>query len=311
MGKYILKRFLALIPIILGVTFIVFFIMNLAPGDPARMILGDMAKPEEVEALREDMGLNDPLIVQYFKYLFNLVRGDMGISYKNGIPVSTEIFARVPSSFKLAAVATFFCIVMALPLGIIAAIKQNTLIDGLSMFVSLLGVSLPVFWLGLLLILLFSLRLGWLPSGGAEGATSIILPAITLGFHSMATIARTTRSSMLEVIRQDYVRTAKAKGVPRRKVITKHALRNALIPTITVAGLQVGTLLGGSVIAETVFSWPGIGRLMISGINSRNTPVVLGCVVLYSVIFTVVNFIVDMLYAFVDPRIKSQYSGSR
>lgn len=310
MLKYILKRLLALIPVILGVTFIVFFIMNLAPGDPVRMILGEDAKPEAYEMLTEQLGLNKPLLVRYVDYITDLVRGDMGFSYKNGKLVSQELLDRIPNSFKLAGAAMLFCLVVAIPLGIIAAMKQNTFIDGLSMVISLIGVSMPVFWLGLLLILFFSLRLGWFPSGGAEGFRSIVLPAISLGFMSMASIARTTRSSMLEVVRQDYVRTAKAKGVPARVVVMKHALRNALIPTVTIAGLQVGALLGGSVITESVFSWPGIGRLMISAINNRDIPVVLGCVVLYAILFSVVNFIVDMLYAFIDPRIKSQYKSA-
>lgn len=307
MLKYILKRLLALVPVILGVTFIVYFIMDFAPGDPARMMLGEMAQEEDVMALREEMGLNDPLVVRYVRYIWGLVRGDMGVSYKNSNPVSAELFDRLPASFKLAGASMLFCIIAAIPLGVMAALKQNTLADAFSMVVALLGVSMPSFWLGLLLIIAFSIKLGWLPTGGADTAASIVLPAITLGFSSMATIARTTRSSMLEVIRQDYVRTARAKGVPRRVVISKHALRNALIPTVTVAGLQLGFLLGGAVLIETVFSWPGIGRLMISGINNRDTPVVLGCAVLYSVTFSVVNFVVDMLYAFIDPRIKSQY----
>jgi len=307
MAKYIVKRFFMLIPIIIGVTFIVFFIMNLAPGDPARIILGDSATPAEIEQLREKMGLNEPLLIQYFKYLGNLVRGDMGVSWRNNTKVFDEIVQRLPHTFKLAGASVLVSLVIALPLGVIAAIKQNTLADGFCMFLSLLGVSMPGFWMGLLFIILFALYLGWLPSGGADKATSIILPAVTLGFHSMASIARTTRSSMLEVVRQDYVRTARAKGVPHRVVVVKHCLRNALIPTVTVVGIQVGAMLAGSVVTETVFSWPGIGRLMVTAITARNTPVVLGCVVLYSVTFTLVNFLVDILYAYIDPRIKSLY----
>ncbi len=308
MWKYILKRLIYLIPVILGVTLIVYFIMSLAPGDPVSSILGEQARPEEIEALREEMGLNDPLIVQYFRYIFNLCQGNMGVSYKTKNAVSDEIWARMPNTVRLAGTAIFISIVLSLPLGIIAAVKQNSFIDGSSMFIALLGVSMPVFWMGLLLMLLFSLQLGWFPSAFEEGWRGLVLPGFTLGVNSMAAIARTTRSSMLEVVRQDYIRTARAKGVRENVVIQKHALQNALIPTVTVIGLQIGTLLGGSVLTETVFAWPGIGRLMINSIMGRDTPMVLGCIIIFSVTFSVVNLVVDLLYGFIDPRIKSQYA---
>ncbi len=307
MLKFIVKRLLALIPVLIGVTFLVYFIMSLAPGDPARLILGEQARPEDIEALREEMGLNDPFLVQYGRYMFKLVQGDMGTSYKTKNPVSTEVFARVPNTVKLAGCATLLSIVLALPLGVMAAVKQNTLFDGISMFIALLGVSMPVFWMGLLLILLFALRLGWFPVSGAEGWKSLVLPSFALGFLHMAAIARTTRSSMLETIRQDYIRTVRAKGVSQGKVITKHALKNALIPTITVIGLQIGAMMGGSVLTESVFAWPGIGRLMVSSIQGRDVPMVLGCILLFSIAFSVINLIVDVLYGFVDPRVKAQY----
>lgn len=308
MWKFIRRRLLLLIPVLMGATFIIYMIMSFAPGDPAKVILGEQALPEQIEALREEMGLNDPVIVQYGRYIFNLFKLDMGNSYKTKNAVSDEIGARFPNTLKLAIASSILAIGMSIPLGIIAAVKQNTAIDGISMFLALLGVSMPVFWLGLLLILTFSLKLGWFPSSGADGWKSLVLPACTLGFMHMAAIARTTRSSMLEVIRQDYIRTARSKGVSEGVVIKKHALRNALIPTITVVGIQIGGLLAGSVLTETVFAWPGIGRLMIQSIQGRDIPMVLGCIIVFSTCFSVINLTVDILYGFVDPRIKSMYA---
>ncbi len=308
MWKYILKRIVYLIPVLIGVTFLVFMILSLAPGDPALTILGPQASTESVEQLREELGLNDPVIVQYGRYMYHLVQGDFGTSYRSKISVTDEIKQRIPTTVKLSLIAILIAVVLSIPLGIIAAVKQNTWVDGLSMFIALLGVSIPVFWLGLMLQLLFSLRLGWLPSSGAATWKSFILPGISLGFLSMASIARITRSSMLEVIRQDYIRTARSKGLPYKYVIKKHALQNALIPTITVAGLQIGSLLAGSVLTESVFGLPGIGRLMIDSITGRDIPMVLGCIIVFTVAFSIVNLIVDILYAFVDPRIKAQYS---
>ncbi len=308
MWKYIGKRIIYLIPVVIGVTFIVFLIMNMAPGDPVKSILGEQASPEAIEELREELGLNDNILIQYKNYFLGLIKGDMGISYKSKVGVAEEIGARLPTTVKLALIAIAIAVSLSIPLGIIAAVKQNTFIDSLTMFVALLGVSIPVFWLGLMLLLFFSLKLGWFPVSGAENWKSYILPGIALGFLSMASIARVTRSSMLEVIRQDYIRTARSKGVPYNTIISKHALKNALIPTITVAGLQIGTLLGGSVLTETVFGLPGIGRLMIQSIQGRDLPMVLGCIIVFTVAFSIVNLIVDIIYAFVDPRIKSQYT---
>lgn len=307
MWKYILKRIVALIPVIIGVTLIVYFIMSLAPGDPAVTILGDQATPEAIEQLRNEMGLNDPIIVQYIRYMFNLCKGDMGNSYKTKKPVSTEIFSRFPATAKLSLTAVTFSTILAIPLGMIAAVKQNSFFDGFSMIVALLGISIPIFWFGVLLQLLFSLKLGWLPSSGNDYWYSIILPAAALGFHNVASVARITRSSMLEVIRQDYIRTARAKGVSYSTVIKKHALRNALIPVITVLGIQIGSLLAGSTLSETVFAWPGMGRFMIASISGRDIPSVLGCIILFTLCFSVCNLAVDLAYGFIDPRIKSQY----
>ena len=308
MLKYIGKRLLAMIPVILGVTLIVYLIMSLAPGDPARTILGEQATEEQVAQLRSEMGLDQPIIVQYFRYIWNLLHGDLGRSYHSRIDVSTEIFSRFPNTIKLALTASLFSVILALPLGIIAAVRQNTFFDSFSMFVAIIGISCPTFWFGLILILVFAVNLKWFPvSGQVDNFRGMVLPALTLAFNSMAAMARVTRSSMLEVIRQDYIRTARAKGVSNRNVILRHAVPNAMIPTVTVIGLRIGGLLAGAVICETVFSWPGIGRLLVQSIQSRNTPVVLGCIIIFSICFSLVNLIVDILYAFIDPRIKSQY----
>ena len=307
MWKFIAKRILVLIPVIFGATLLVYMILSMVEGDPARMLLGEEATAEQIHELREEMGLNDPQLVQYGRYMFNLLKGDMGISYKTEKPVTYEIGARLPHTIRLSLLAIVVSVILAIPLGIIAAIKQNSIFDAVSMVFSILGAAMPVFWLSLLLILLFSLKLGWFPVFGADEPKSIVLPAVALGLLSMASIARTTRSSMLEVIRQDYIRTARSKGLSEGVVIRKHALKNALIPMITIIGLQVGTLLAGSILTETVFAWPGIGRLMIQSILARDTPTVLGCIIVFSISFSIVNLIVDLIYGFVDPRMKSQY----
>ncbi len=309
MLKYIFKRILSLIPVLIGITFIVFMIMSLSPGDPARLILGDSATEENVQQLRDEMGLNDNIILQYVNYMTSLVQGNMGTSYKNGKPVFDEVMTRYPNTLKITFLAMVLGVSLSIPIGIISATKQYSIYDSVSMLIALIGVSMPSFWLGLMLILVFSVNLGWLPSGGnSAGFQSMILPSITIGVSTMASITRTTRSSMLEVIRQDYIRTAKAKGVPSKKIITRHALRSALIPTVTVIGLQFGYLMGGAVLTETVFSWPGIGRLMVDSINYKDTPTVLGCIIMFAITFSIVNLIVDILYAFIDPRLKSQFT---
>ena len=313
MYKFIIKRLLQLIPVIIGVTFIVFFIMNLAPGDPAAIILGDQATAEALAMKREELGLNDPLLVRYFNYMKGLLQGNMGTSYKNNIPVWNQVIDRLPNTAILAVAGICIALLFGIPIGILSAKKQYSLLDNISMVAALIGVSMPNFWSGLLLVMLFSLKLGWLPSQGmnTDGfiplLRSIILPSLTLGINSMAMVARMTRSSMLEVIRQDYISTAQAKGLEDHIITTQHMLRNALIPIITAVGLQFGHLLGGAMLAETVFSWPGLGRLMVDSIKSRDIPMVLGCVVFMATMFSIVNLIVDIVYAFVDPRIKSVY----
>lgn len=307
MHKYVLKRILLLIPVLLGVSLLVFAIMSLTPGDPAQLILGENAPREAVLKLREEMGLNDPFFMQYLRFVKNAIVGDFGRSYTTGREVFGEIFARFPNTLVLAVIGIIISICIGIPIGIISATRQYSFLDSFSMVIALLGVSMPVFWLGLMLILTFSVKLGWLPSGGFDGLKSIILPAVTLGVGSAAIITRMTRSSMLEVIRQDYIRTARAKGVAEKVVINKHALKNALIPIITVVGLQFGHLLGGAVLTESVYSWPGVGRLMVDAIRQKDTPTVLAAVVFLAAAFSVVNLLVDILYAYVDPRIKSQY----
>jgi len=307
MWKYIVKRLLMMIPVILGVTFVVYFIVSLTPGDPATAILGDNATAEAIAQVHEELGLDDPVIVQYGRYMLNLLRGDFGTSYTTKRPVLDEIALRFPYTFVLAFVGMSIAVMISIPAGIISATKQYSLADRVSMLIALMGVSIPNFWLGLMLIIIFCLNLRLLPTGGADTASSIILPAISLGMGAAANITRTTRSSMLEVIRADYIRTAKSKGVNRRVVIQKHALRNALIPVVTVVGLQFGGLLGGMVFCETVFSWPGLGRLMVDSIRAKNTPQVMGSIIVFCVCFSIVNLLIDLLYAYIDPRIKAQY----
>lgn len=308
MYKYVLKRIAFLIPVLIGVTFLVFSIMSLTPGDPAQLILGEKATTQDVNALREKMGLDDPFIVQYGRFLKNAAQGDFGRSYTSKRMVFNEIFQRFPNTLVLALLGVAVSILIGIPVGIISATKQYSLVDSFCMVIALIGVSMPNFWFGLMLILVFSVNLGVLPSGGFMGLKSLILPAITLGYSSSAIITRMTRSSMLEVIRQDFIRTARAKGVKEKKVILKHGLKNALIPIITVVGLQFGGLLGGAVLTETVFSWPGVGTLLVDAIRQKDTPMVLAAVVFLATTFSICNLLVDILYAYVDPRIKSQYS---
>ncbi|MDY3918437.1 MAG: ABC transporter permease [Candidatus Limivivens sp.] len=312
MYKYVVKRLLMLIPVLLGVTFIIFFILNLSPGDPAAMILGDQASAEALEMKREELGLNDPLLIRYGRYVWDMIHGDLGVSYKNNISVWDQVMDRFPNTAILAVAGILVALLIGIPTGIISAKKQYSAIDNCSMVLALIGVAMPNFWFGLLMVIIFALNLGWLPSqgmgeGGIQLLKSLVLPALTLGTGSAAMITRMTRSSMLEVIRQDYISTARAKGVSEKIITYRHMLRNAMIPIVTAVGLQFGTLLGGAMLTETVFSWPGLGRLMVDSIKSKDIPMVLGSVIFLAIMFTVVNLIVDLIYAFIDPRIKSQY----
>lgn len=316
MYRYILKRFLMLIPVLLGVTFLVFFIMSLTPMDAAQVVLGNEGSEEDLARLRADLGLDDPLPVQYIKYVGNLVQGNLGTSYKDRMSVSHQIAIKFPNTMLLASSAVLIAILIGIPVGIISARKQYTTFDHVVTVLALVGAAMPAFWLGLMSVLLFSVTLGWLPAAGmGKGLVgllrSLILPATTVSTSTCAMIIRQTRSSMLDVLKQDYIDTARAKGIKESVVTFRHMLSNALIPIITVIGLQFGVLLGGSVITENVFAWPGLGRFVVDSIKNRDTPSVLGCVVVISVMFSAVNLLVDILYALVDPRIKSQYARSR
>lgn len=307
MHKYIFRRLLMLIPVMLGVSFLVFTIMFFTPGDPAKILLGERAPEAEVRALRTQMGLDDPFFVQYGRFLFNAVQGDLGRSLTTRRAAALELFARFPATMQLAAMGVLVAVLIGIPIGIVSATRQYSLFDGASMVLALIGVSMPNFWQGIMMVLLFSIVLRWFPSSGYGTFAHLIMPSLTIGTSSAATITRMTRSSMLEVVRQDYIRTARAKGLSERVVITRHALKNALIPIVTVIGLQFGYLLGGAVLTETIFSWPGVGRLMVDAIRQRDYPVVQGGVLLLAVTFSVVNLMVDVLYAYIDPRIKAQY----
>ena len=309
MHRYVVKRLLMMIPVLLGITILVFLMLHLTPGDPARSMLGDTASPAEIEALREELGLNDNLIVQYLRYMKNLVfHGSLGTSYVSGREVMSEILNRFPTTILLALCGIFVTVLIGVPTGIIAAVKQNSWMDKVATFIGLFGVSMPAFWLGLLLAQFFSLKLGWLPATGFYGPKYWILPAFIVGLNTSAMVMRMTRSTMLEIIRQDYIRTARAKGVKEKIVVVHHALSNCLIPLITVIGLQIGSQLGGAMVTETIFSIPGLGKYLVDSISSRDYPVIQGGVLFTAIVFSVVNLLVDILYAYVDPRIKTQYA---
>jgi peptide/nickel transport system permease protein len=311
MLKYLLRRLLLVFVVVLGVTAVTFSVMHFTPGDPAEMIaIGrygmDMLTQSDIEWVRASEGLDAPIYVQYGLWLNHLLHGDLGNSLITGDPVLSEILTRFPATMELAILSMILSLLIAIPVGIIAAIKQYSIIDNFSMIGALVGVSMPNFWLGLLLILFFSVYLGWFPVCGYGGFAHIILPAITLGTGMAAITTRLTRSSMLEVLGQDYIRTARAKGLSEKLVISKHALKNAFIPVITVIGLQFGYLLEGVVIVETIFAWPGVGRLLVDSIFARDFFMIQGCVLLIVIIFALTNLIVDISYAYLDPRIRYQ-----
>ncbi len=304
MLKYILKRFGYLLLVIVAVSFVVFALLQFTPGDPARMILGEAATDEAMAELRQQLGLNDPFIVQYLRYFKNMVlHGDLGTSYYTKRPVMTEIMVVVPNTILLAVVATILASVFGILMGVVSAIKQYSFIDAFVTVFSLIGTSVPIFWYGLLMILFFSVYLGWFPPSGFTNIREMILPSLALGIQSTSMIARMTRSSMLEVLHQDYVNMARSKGQRESVVIFKHILRNSLVPIITVIGIQFGSLLGGACFTEIVFSIPGLGRLMVESIKMRDYPVVLGGVFFAGVFVSIVNWLADILYAVVDPRI--------
>ncbi|WP_455648951.1 ABC transporter permease [Enterocloster citroniae] len=307
MIRYIGKRLLQMIPILLTVAILIFTLMYFVPGDPVQIMLGDTATPEQVAAARASFGLDQPYIIRLWNYLTGIVHLDFGTSYIQGSSVASELFLRFPRTLILSSLSILFTIVVGIPIGIQCAINANKLSDKIWMFLTMLGNSMPGFWLALLLVLLFSVKLGLLPSNGTGGIEYYILPVVANSIGSLADIARQTRSSMLEVIRSDYVVTARAKGLKEKAVIWKHALPNALIPIITLCGSRFGFMLGGTVIIESVFSIPGIGMYMVNGINSRDYPVVQGSIIYIAFIFAFIMLITDLIYAYVDPRIKAQY----
>ncbi|MDR1967010.1 MAG: ABC transporter permease [Synergistaceae bacterium] len=308
MVKYVLKRILYLIPVLAGVALIVFTLLYITPGDPAKMMLGERAGEEALRQFRQENGLDRPFFIQFGNFLLKAVtRGDVGKSYITKRPVTEEIMEAFPQTLKLAGYSMLIALCVGIPFGIISAIKQYSMFDTTVIILAMIGISMPAFWLGLLLILLFSVNLGWLPSSGFESFRAMILPSVTLSTGSIAMLTRMTRSCMLEVVRQDYIRTARTKGQKERVVIVKHALGNALIPVITVSGLQFGYLLGGAMLTETIFSIPGVGRLMVNAIMMRDFPVVQGGVLFVALAFSVVNLLVDLLYGYVDPRIRADY----
>jgi len=301
---YFLRRLLILIPTVIGAVTLVFFFLHMIPGDPVEVMLGETAQQADKEKLREELGLNLPLHIQYGRFVMGALRGDLGDSYFYRRPVVRVIAERVPATFELALAAFLVAGLIAIPLGIVSALREGTALDSASALFSLLGVSMPNFWLGPLLIILFSLKLGWFPVSGRGGLGSLVLPAVTLGTALVAILSRMTRSSLLERLGEDYLNVARAKGLPEWKVILKHALRNALIPIITIMGLQFGALLSGAIITENVFSWPGVGTLLINAIEARDYPLVQGCVLFISLSYVLVNLLTDLLYGWVDPRIR-------
>lgn len=332
MSRYLLRRALEMVPVFFGVILVVFIISRLTPGDPARIILGERATPEAMAQLREALGLDEPLPLQFAGYLGRAVRGDLGRSIQSNERVIVDLATRFPATVELTAAAMLIASIVGVFTGVVAAARQHSWFDGLSMVVALFGFSMPIFWLGIMLILLFAWQLGWLPISGrldyaidlqrvtnfyvldglltrnwaavSDALRHLVLPAVTLSTVPLAIIARMTRSSLLEVLRQDYVRTARAKGLAERRVMVNHALRNAGIPVVTVIGLNVGSLLGGAILTETIFAWPGIGRLVVDAIFARDYPVVQGTVLVIAVVFVLVNLLVDLTYAFLDPRIR-------
>jgi peptide/nickel transport system permease protein len=334
MWIYILKRILSLIPVVFGITLLVFAFLHLIPGDPATILLGERATPEQVAVLRSQLGLDRPLPIQYLTFLENLLRFDLGNSIISGIAIADEIRTRIPASFELALSAILIALTLGIPAGILAAVRKNSWLDNLTMSGSLVGVSMPVYWLGILFIYLFAVNLQWLPPSGrisveagfkfqsitgfyvvdallqlnftylSDILAHLILPALTLATIPLAIIARITRSTMLEVLSQDYIRTARAKGVPESLVIRRHALKNALLPITTVTGLQFGSLLGSAILTETIFAWPGIGSWIYEGILARDYPVVQGGVIFVAIVFVLLNLLIDISYTFFDPRIQ-------
>jgi ABC-type dipeptide/oligopeptide/nickel transport system permease component len=303
-GRFLARRLVLTIPVLIGVATLVFSLIHLIPGDPAQAMLGEAAPQADVEELRQRLGLDRPLFEQYGLFLRGLTKGDLGTSLRTGLPVTDQIVERMPATFELAAAAMLVAIVFSMPLGIAAAVRRGTAIDHAAMTVSLAGVSVPNFWLGPLLAILFAVELGWLPVSGRGTWAHLVLPAVSLGAALAAILARMTRATMLEELREPYVQAARARGVSRSRAVLRHAFRNSLIPIVTLIGLQFGAVLTGAVITETIFAWPGIGRLLIQSIGFRDYPLVQGCILLIALTYVGVNLVTDMLYGVLDPRIR-------
>jgi peptide/nickel transport system permease protein len=304
MSRYLLRRLLLTIPVLIGVATLVFALIHFIPGDPAQAMLGEGATPEDVAQLRTRLGLDRPLLVQYGSFLNGVVHGDLGVSLRNDQPVMKQILERMPATAELAFAAMAVAVLIALPLGIVAAVWRGTWVDHAAMTLSLVGISVPNFWLGPLMAIVFAVELGWLPVGGSGTLAHLVLPSITLGAALAAILARMTRASLLEELSEPYVLAARAKGVSRTRAVLHHAFRNSLIPIVTILGLQFGVVLTGAVITETIFAWPGIGRLLIQSISFRDYPTVQGCVLLIAITYVGVNLITDLTYGFLDPRIR-------
>lgn len=304
MLNYLIKRLLSTIPVLIGISLLLFFMLRMLPGDPAQVLAGQMATPEEIENIRRQLGLDRPIYEQYVTYLSRLARFDLGRSARTQNPVIEEIWARLPNTLLLAVVAITLACLLGIPAGIISAVRPYSWIDYLVTTSALFGMSMPVFWLGLMLVVVFSVILKWLPAGGTGSWQHVVLPSVTLAAFVVAFISRMTRSAMLETLAQDYTTTARSKGLKERVVVIKHALKNAMIPIITVVGLQFGLLLGGAVLTETVFAWPGLGRLIVDSILARDYPVIQGAILIFGLLYIMVNLVVDLIYALVDPRIR-------
>jgi peptide/nickel transport system permease protein len=302
--SFLVRRLLLTIPVLLGVATLVFSLIHLIPGDPVQAMLGDIASPESVSDLRSRLGLDRPLYVQYFSFLNGMAHGDLGSSLRTSEPVTTAIADRLPATFELAAAAMLVAVIVAIPLGVLAASQAGTAVDHVATTLALVGISMPNFWLGPLLAIVFAVELGWLPVSGRGTLAQLVLPAVTLGAPLAAVLARTTRASVIDELRELYVIAARARGVSRMRAVLKHAFRNSLIPIVTVLGLQLGAVLTGAVITETIFAWPGVGRLLIQSISFRDYPLVQGCILLIALTYVSMNLLTDLAYGFLDPRIR-------
>lgn len=304
MLKYIVKRLLLLVPVVIGITLFIYIILSAAPGDPATLVLGMDASQEDILVKRAEMGLDKPVIIQYFNYMLGVLKGNFGTSWLSGYEVLPEFLHRLPNTIFLGTLSMFFAVLLGIPLGIAAAIKQNHFVDYVSLAIALVLFSLPAFWFGMMAQILFCLNFGWLPAAGVGSFKHFVLPALTLGANVFASQLRMTRTSMLDVVKQDYIRTARAKGAAERRVVVKHVLRNGLLPVVTQVGISYASCMGGSVVTEMVFSIPGIGSLLINAVKSRDIPVVMGTLIFVAVFVGIINLLVDLIYAFIDPRVK-------